>query len=506
MNYETDIYGQNRFTVTKGVSNDIAFTLHDSVSPGSWMIQASTRGQDSNYTFFVDYYQLPLANVTINLPSYISYSNQILEYKIDCFYTFGKPVKGIVKISLKKVSECEHLVNDGKNYSHASQEIIGQLSGKIDLSETKLTNPDCPNVRISFTADIKDSITNSNYTNFEVFDIFKQDLRAKKLTEQKKFKPGKVIRQHAQFYGLTGEGVGKKITEKINCETIIQTTAGNERNAIILNIFKDESNVLCDFKTDFESTLVLSKFSYEGDTILESRLPSYVGCSKSYVQVMLQQPLKPLIVGQNTVLVVTSNEPVKKIIYYIVVRGSIVNASSITYNEVYNEPKELIISLTRDMVPEAVVAVFFSSLNSSMILSDAITLKVSGLFHNEVIFNVTTPTVDASQKAKFTIEAEPESQLFLLAVDEEVLALKQGNDIIEKRVLTELQYSIESSDAATGFLQSGMFIETNAERECKSYYEGVEVEEEPDDGKNKNPDISIRKDFRETWIWDRVLM
>jgi hypothetical protein len=158
------------------------------------------------------------------------------------------------------------------------------------------------------------------------------------------------------------------------------------------------------------------------------------------------------------------------------------------------------------MVPEAIVVVFFTSPNTGVIVSDALSLSVSGIFHNEVTFDVRTPTVDASQKAIIVIGAEPESQLFLLGVDEAVLALKQGNDIIEKRVLKELQYSYYGSDSASGFLQSGMDIKTNAKPECNSFYE-LDTFDPTDETSNKNDNTnSIRKDFRETWIWDRVLL
>jgi hypothetical protein len=488
----------------------MSFELHSEAIPGSWKIQAITRGQVQNYTFYVDYYQLPLAKVTITLPEYITYKEPKLVLKIDCFYTFGKPVKGNVNVLITKISECGELKNVAP-YS-IEYEINGQLNKTIDLSDTRLLNINCAEMRFNVTAIVNDSLTESIYYNFEAFDVYKHELRAEQLTKKTRFKPGKQIRQQVQVKTVTGKIIEKDVIDKIKCEAsyITQGDKNTKVPSPPINVVKVNPEIVCDFGTSDKTYEFYTIIKYEETVLLSSTFPSFNQCNNAFIQVILQEPLKKLNVGETINLLISSNEPIEQFIYYVVIRGSIVNASSVTLKNAIDpgQPFSFEFLLKREMVPEVIFAVFFPSPTTGVIVSDAISLKVTGLFHNEVKFNVTTPNIDAGQEATIFINAEPDSQLFVLGVDEAVLALKQGNDIIEKRVLRELQSSKFGPNSATGFLQSGMSFASNAIPECKesSYYE-MKTLKGDDDSENKNSDSSsVRKDFRETWIWDRTSM
>jgi len=508
ISFDTSIYGTNKFNYSRGVTNDMSFALHSEAMPGEWKIQAVTHGQEQNYTFFVDYYQLPLANLTITIPEYVTYKDSKLSMKVDCFYTFGKPVNGIADILISKVTECGNKVFKSNIYSISQPITDGQLLKIIDLKDTRLLNPLCAQMKLNVTVIVNDSITGNFYKNFEVLEVFQNDLTALSVNKIEKFRPGREIEERFQFQTKL-DPVNDSVINKIEYKSEMTFKTGKKTYAVEQEVYKGQSMISYVIETKSETTQITTTIKYGELLILNRTITSFEGCSEAYVQVTIQERIKPTNVGDISNLIVRSNEPIKSFIYYIVIRGSIVNASSFELPQPTSSPILLPILLKREMVPEVTIAVFFASPNSGIIVSDAITLQVKGLFHNEVNFEVKTPIIDASEKAHLIIETEPDSQLFLLAVDEAVLALKQGNDIIEKRVLSELRDSYSVVNSPIGFLQSGMIFETNVKSECKSYYDNIlKYEDIDDDGKNQKNDGTtfIRKDFRETWIWERMDM
>ena len=174
------------FNFSKGVTNDMSFTLHDAAMPGNWSLEVVTRGQVQDYVFWVEYYTLPLANVTIHLPEFVEVANPILNYKVDAFYTFGKPVQGRLEIILEKIKDCR---DGGEKFYRIQTSIQGQFSQGFDIRNTPLISSDCAEIRFNVTANVYDDVTKSVYTNYEEFSVFKTHIRANMMPINK-MRPG----------------------------------------------------------------------------------------------------------------------------------------------------------------------------------------------------------------------------------------------------------------------------------------------------------------------------
>ncbi|CAG2102777.1 unnamed protein product [Medioppia subpectinata] len=331
---DQQLYNVNMFNYTNGVTDDITFKLHDASKPGQWTIQVATHSQLENYTFYVDYYTLPMANVTINLPDYVKFDHATLDYSVDVFYTFGKPVDGYVEIKIEDYKACEKLVKIDPDHSWIKNLTLehGQIKGTLNLQDTKLLFANnCSQITLNISAKAYDKNTDTVYFNYEVLDVIESEIKGEFLNKQLVYRPGKSI-------------------------------------------------------------------------------------------------------------------------------------------------------------------------------------------INEVTFQVNIPVVDAGKKAQLVVTAEPESNLFLLAIDEAILALKQGNDLSEIRVLNNLKTNVQYKYDTDSFLSTGMVFMTNGQKECKnsklmSSFDGKEANKidgyDPDDGgdgdsHNPKTNNAIRKNFRETWIWDRI--
>jgi hypothetical protein len=166
----------------------MAFNLHSEASLGQWIIQAVTKGQYQNYSIFVDYYELPLANVTINLPKYKTYSDPVVNISVESYYTFGKPVKGMLTFNISVAKDCKTR-STVINPFQKTLEINGQSKFSTDLRDTKQLDLSCPEMILNFTAFVKDNVTNHIYTTSEFLQVSKQAFLVKNVNKPKPFKP-----------------------------------------------------------------------------------------------------------------------------------------------------------------------------------------------------------------------------------------------------------------------------------------------------------------------------
>jgi hypothetical protein len=86
------------------------------------------------------------------------------------------------------------------------------------------------------------------------------------------------------------------------------------------------------------------------------------------------------------------------------------------------------------MSPSARLIVYTIRPSNQEILVDATDFKVDGLFQNEVKLSLDKQTAEPGDTVKFTVNADPDSYVGLLAIDQSVLLLKSGNDITKELV------------------------------------------------------------------------
>ncbi|KAL5004830.1 hypothetical protein ScPMuIL_018286 [Solemya velum] len=97
---------------------------------GPWAIVATIDGVETSQTFKVEEYVLPKFEVTITPPSYLLVTSPMIEGKVCAQYTYGKPVKGTVEMSV--------CVKSGYRYSYHEERpcvhIIAEIDGCYDFS------------------------------------------------------------------------------------------------------------------------------------------------------------------------------------------------------------------------------------------------------------------------------------------------------------------------------------------------------------------------------------
>ncbi|XP_021365550.1 CD109 antigen-like isoform X1 [Mizuhopecten yessoensis] len=156
--------------------------------------------------------------------------------------------------------------------------------------------------------------------------------------------------------------------------------------------------------------------------------------SKSYVQVsLLTEKLKP---GTNAMFEMKATENVPEVRYQILSKGMVLEAGTFDMRQQTEGVFPLVI--TADMAPKARMIVQYVR-DDGEIVADGITFKVDGVFKNPVAINFDRNSAKPKESVRVDLEATPNSQVYILAVDKSVLLLKSGNDISEDEVTEELQ-------------------------------------------------------------------
>ncbi|KAL5004832.1 hypothetical protein ScPMuIL_018288 [Solemya velum] len=115
--------------------------LSDEPILGLWAIVATIDGVETSQTFKVEEYVLPKFEVTITLPPYYLKSLKAIEGKICAQYTFGKAVRGTLKISVC-INKTIPLPNRNSEPAQC-EEIITQIDKCYEFSvKANLTQPD----------------------------------------------------------------------------------------------------------------------------------------------------------------------------------------------------------------------------------------------------------------------------------------------------------------------------------------------------------------------------
>ena len=306
-----------------------------------------------------------------------------------------------------------------------------------------------------------------------------------------------------------------EINENIKCVAEYKSVGSSKSELIqsIQSISPQNGKFQCKFPTKTKFTDMTINVTH-GDSqsapiiLLTQKISFMKNCVEDTLQITPQNMGKTLKSGSVVDLIAHSTKPIDNLIMYIVVRGSIINATYVSY-DTPNIDQILQVKLTKAMVPEVLVAVFMKSPNTDIIIADSLLLNVKGAFTNEVGFDVKTPVVDAGQDSKFSVSSLSESYVFLLGVDVSLLAVKQGNDISYERVLEQLLNDEYYKTKTDGFLQTGMNFLSDYRNECsQATFFDLKIDlKDPDDLNNKDDQAhKIRKNFQEVWIWDQFNM
>ncbi|GIY59393.1 CD109 antigen [Caerostris extrusa] len=476
---------------TKGIAS-ADLLLSDQPVLGDWTINVDVLGQIFKKTFTVAEYVLPNFEVQLSLPPYVTYSKPDCLATVTAKYTYGKPVKGHVKLIVKPSLRFGYLANEKPSVTEA--EIDGTIDIPMNLVRDLGLKEETLTLEIDVVAEVEEYLTKRKYNTTNVIKMYDRDIKVELVKSSESYKPGLKYTAHLKVCYQDGTPVvvtnGDQIVLKYGY-SYDDREWESRRIAVPSN-----GLVNVDFYPPVNpnaSSLSMSAefrgFEYHLENIETAMSPS-----NSFIQVLLRT--ENPTVDKEIELEINATEPLSHLVYEVLGRGDIVLANAIAVPNV--KTYRFSIPVTYKMAPKARVVVFYVRPENSEIVADAVNFDVSGVFRTPVSVSTNIKETKPGAPVNVSVSTRPNALVGLLGIDQSVLLLKSGNDITK------------NDDSGVVVLTNGhvyRYIQLISYR-SHDPWESLDDELNAVDtmmynhGNGKGSKPHVRKNFPETWIWD----
>uniref|UniRef100_UPI00358E443E CD109 antigen-like n=1 Tax=Myxine glutinosa TaxID=7769 RepID=UPI00358E443E len=527
---------------TNGVVSKL-FILSDQPPLGDWTIKATHL--DSQITnqkhFTVAEYVLPKFEVKLDMPSFVVRNDLAVVGTATARYTYAKVVRGVANITLStemwnpcRVGGTRRRPNPGMETMTITHNGV-KFNGSVDFAFTndeilEMLEGDQPN-NLKIRVDIMEDLTGIVKMAAQSIRISYHRYRIGFINSPDSFKPGCNYTGYVQVTLTDGTPLLERDRSMPMQLSVKQTNDSGHLKITDETFLLHESGIQSvHFTTLHEAKHVEieGKFgeqkSYKHLNVEKRSLTGgFIHVTTDTTQATAGTPISFTINGLNLP---------DKISYQVMARGNMVEFGQVPSKTFQLMP-------TASWAPLAKLLLFYVQHNGEVI-NEVIGLAVEGVFENKV--NLTWSTLQAAPAEGVNLKVstgEAQAYVGLLVVDKSVLLLKEGNDLTNERVISELsQFSQghtpyfysgvprfwfpSSKDTASIFAEAGVAILTNLyvhhirfERRVYAMASRVEMDglpgaparplavaySPPRQPEIRTKSIRVRTLFPETWIW-----
>lgn len=179
----------NRVFTSRGI---VAQELQLSDQPvlGDWTIVVEVLGQKFQKGFTVAEYVLPTFDVEVLLPKYATYNKSDVVATIKSTYTYGKPVKGEVTLTVQPRVRYNMLAVRPLEQYQAKVPIDGSVDIPVNVVRDLNLKTDFFEREIEFFALVEEGLTGRKYNRSNVLKIHDKEIKVELVKTSKTFKPG----------------------------------------------------------------------------------------------------------------------------------------------------------------------------------------------------------------------------------------------------------------------------------------------------------------------------
>ncbi|XP_023225702.1 CD109 antigen-like isoform X2 [Centruroides sculpturatus] len=409
------------------------FLLADDPNLGDWTVHVDVKGQNFSKPFTVAEYSLPTFEVHIDLPSYATYNESDIVCTIKAMYTYGKPVRGDVTLTVAPRTRYNYL----SVRPYESTQVKAKINGLIDISMNLLRDlqlkTDFFEREIEFFALVEEEITGRKYNKTNTMWIYDKDVKVQLIKTSDTFKSGL---KFTAFLKVTHQDgtlvVGGDRSLKL---TFGYTHIEKDWKSSYYTLPENGLLKLEFYPLHEELNILYMRVEFRGQTHYIDGIDSAVSPSNNFIQVT---PLTTSIrVGNNVEFEVNATEPMSHLTYQVMGRGSMVLARTIPV------PNEKVyrfsFRVSSQMAPKARVIVYYVRNTNKEIVADAVNFEVQGVFRTQVNIRSNFKEVQPDTTVEIRVETRPNALIGILAIDKESILLKSGNDISQNDVIKELE-------------------------------------------------------------------
>lgn len=531
---ENRIKQWNRMFTSKGIVSS-NLLLSDKPVLGDWTIHVEVLGQTFMKSFTVAEYVLPTFNVEIIIPPYATFNKSDIVAIVQAKYTYGKPVKGEVTLSVAPNDKYTYYPDKTHTTFEYKSQIDGTINIPINIVQSLQLKSNYYFQVIMFNAVVQEQHTGRKYSANATLKMHETDIKIELIKSSKTFKPGL---KYTAFLKVAHQD-DKPVTEE-NAELILKYgySYNEQRNSSVYTIPKN-GLVKLEFypphKNDpnWPMKILHIQAEFHNHTYYLSNVDAAISPSNNFIQVtLLTQDPK---IDQEAILEVNATEPLDHVVVEVIGRGGIAFAN--TFKIPNEKSHQISFTISHRMTPRAHIVVYYIRNNNSEIVADAVNFEVPGVLRTPITvksnINITKPGAEIN----IEVETKPNAFIGLLGIDESVLLLKSGNDITEKDVIDEIDKYFPGTDrfvspwyrrkkrsfwwpglksAGEIFDESGLIILTNGlvptyfemimyRMNSEVAYAGGDDMMYEDLHNKPNSAIKVRKQFPETWLWNETV-
>ncbi|KAM4694312.1 CD109 antigen-like [Discoglossus pictus] len=482
------------------------FLLSSNPRLGSWNIQAVNDKSVGAAVFSVNEYVLPKFDVKINAPSYYTETKKPnLSGTITAKYTYGKPVKGNVTVSISTFYIFEDSILVNKTYP---------ISGSANFS---FTNEEISRYGgiINITASVTEELTGIVMNTSTTVQILASEYSINMLSGSQAFVPGLNFTTKLQIVRFDGKALSEeersknisiKVTQSFDkywysYENFALREVAEVAEPVVANWTEPNRNFQ-EVKqyTIPESGIINIEFFVLETTQLISIMSEYENASfyqnfnnlygmNSFA--MIQTPDSDIKVGTPFLVEVETSPKAQELFYVVAAKGIIVATGKKTTPS---------FTLTPDYswAPSATLNVYFLNMNVSNgeFVQGTKTLSIKEMFKNKVSLSWSKSKAEPAENVSLSLNVEESRALVgLRVVDKSALLLGDGNDLTASRVENEITAYTQRDDFLS--LTDGMINLNNIYfTDIIPLYTTTAVGEQPS--------VRVRENFPETWKWIEV--
>ncbi|XP_071948264.1 complement C3-like [Antedon mediterranea] len=401
----------------------------------------------STVQFELKEYVLPTFEVIIEGQSQIIPSDNAIFATVTARYVYNKEVRGkaqVVMSVVKSGQEITRFAAEAKELNEQGRatftvtpadsdgaDWFAKFVGarlKIEAIVTEQATGDRENTTISaakFVRQVytfKRDRTISNYkkgTTFDVkIDIFHSDGT-----------PGVNVPTLIEGLGYNPEGVATPLTGTADFE-LERSSNGLGQVDFRLDVNQNTERIEVTIKT-LDNNYPTDANGFYTFTVYPIDSPS-----GAYLQIRVPAGEIQVVENYEAEVVKSGTVDVFGISYFVIVRGKIVQTYT-DLNSNLGAQKTIRIGITKDMAPSARLVIF--SFVGNEIVADSILLDIVDECQSQLIVRPDDATRSPGDVVQFTIIAEPQSRVGLLAVDEAVYFLKDFHRLTKKKMFQRME-------------------------------------------------------------------
>lgn len=402
---------------------------------GDWTIVVQVLDQKFTKVFTVAEYILPTFDVDVILPSYATYnSSDKVVATIKATYTYGKPVKGEVTLTVQPRVRYNRLTVRPLEQFQTKVHLDGSVDIPVDVVKDLSLKTDFFDREIEFFALVEETHTGRKYNKTGILKLFDKDIKVELIKTSKTFKPGLkygILLKVAYQDDIPVEDNGPPLLLRYgygyNEESWTnKLEAVPKKGMMLLDVIPPKKDV----------NVMGMRAEYRGQTYYINNIEAAHSPSDNFLQVTLPGNQVPQV-GDSVSLEVVATEPFKKVVFEVMGRGDIVLARSIVVDDATTH--QFTFTVTHRMAPKARVLAYYVRSENQEVVADALNFDVEGVFRTPCSVSTSINETKPGANVDVTVSTKPGAFVGVLGLDQSILLLKTGNDVTQKDVIDDLE-------------------------------------------------------------------